>query len=155
MADHARTQCRDAALALLDSLTTTGARAYAGRPSSHPLQQAELDVGPVLLIYTNEEESELTAGQRGTRRKARACQLMVHGFAQDSTDLDKLLDTIAKEVEAALEADPTLGGKAKDCYHTKTEKNDESEGKAPTGEVLLTFTCEYDTREGTPDALLP
>lgn len=152
MADHARTQCRDAAVGLLDNLTTTVTNCFAGRPESRPLQEGEL---PGLLVYTNEEESEFTAGQRGSRRRERNCQLLVHGFAQDASDLDKKLDTIAKEVEAALEADPTLGGKAKDVYLTGTVKSSAGEAKTPTGEIVLTFTCEYHTREGVPDAALP
>lgn len=151
MADHVRTQCRDAAKTSVTGLATTGSNVFAGRPESRPLQEGEL---PGLLVYTNEEESEHTAGTRGSRRKERACQLMIHGFAQDAADLDKKLDTIAKEVEAALEADPTLGGKAKDVYLTGTVKDSEPDAKTPTGEIVLTFTCEYHTREGVPDVPL-
>jgi hypothetical protein len=151
MADHVRTQVRDAVKTLVTGLTTTGANAFAGRPESRPLQESEL---PGLLVYTNEEESEHVAGQQGSRRKARNGQLMVHGFAQSTADIDKTLDTIAKEVEAALEAAPTLSGLAKDLYHTNTEKRSDPEAAKPTGEIVLTFTCEYHTREGIPDAAL-
>jgi len=151
MADHLRTQIRDAAKTLVTGLVTTGANAFAGRPESRPLQESEL---PGLLVYTNEEESEFASGQRPTRRQVRNCQLLVHGFAQATADLDKTLDTIAKEVEAALEADPTLGALAKDLYLTNTAKESDPEAKQPTGEIVLTFTCEYHTREGIPDAAL-
>lgn len=151
MADHVRTQCRDRAKTLVTGLLTTGANAFAGRPESRPLQETEL---PGLLVYTNDEESEMVSGQQGTRRKSRACELMIHGFAQSTADVDAVLDTIAKEVEAALEADPTLNGKAKDVYHTGTEKQSDPEAKKPTAEVVLKFTCEYHTREGTPDVPL-
>lgn len=152
MTDHLRTQIRDAAKTLVTGLTTTGANAFAGRPESRPLQAGEL---PGLLVYTNEEESEFVSGQRGARRKVRNCQLVVHGFAQVVPDLDKTLDTIAKEVEEALEASPTLGDLAKDLYLTGTVKESDPEAKQPTGEIVLTFTCEYHTREGDSDAALP
>lgn len=152
MANHVRTQIRDAAKTLVTGLTTTGANAFAGRPESRPLQDAEL---PGLLVYTNEEESEYVSGQRGTRRKARNCQLLVHAFAKGTGDIDATLDTIAKEVEQALEADPTLGALAKDLYLTGTTKESDPEAKQPTWEIVLTFTCEYHTREGDSDAALP
>jgi len=151
MADHVRTQIRDAALDLIDALTTTGSRAYAGRPGSRPLQESEL---PALLVYTNEEEAEYVSGQQGARRIQRNCQLMVHGFAQGTGDIDKTLDTIAKEVEEALMAAPTLGGKAKDLFLTNTTKESDPEAQKPTWEIVLTFTCEYHTREGDSDAAL-
>lgn len=153
MADHVRTQCRDAAVALLANLTV-GADTFSaegGRPESRPLQEADL---PALLVYTNEEEADYTSGTRGSRRQERRCQLMVHGFAQDTADLDKTLDAIAKVVEAALEAAPTLGGLAKDVYLTGTTKSADPEAKQPTGEIVLNFTCEYHTREGAPDSAL-
>lgn len=151
MADHVRTQCRDAAVALLANLTVGSdtVSAEGGRPESRPLMEANL---PAILVYTNEEEAEYTSGTRGSRRLERRCQLMVHGFAQDTNDLDKTLDAIAKVVEAALEAAPTLGGLAKDVYLTGTTKSVDPEAKQPTGEVVLNFTVEYHTREGAPDA---
>jgi hypothetical protein len=136
---------------LLDNLTTTSSRCTGGRPESRKVQESEL---PCLLVYTNEEESEMVSGQMGARRQARACQLVVHGFAQGTGDIDKTLDTIAKEVEAALGAAPTLSGKAKDLYLVGTEKSSDPEAKQPTWEIVLTFTCEYSTREGIADVAL-
>ena len=151
MGDHVRTQCRDAAVTLGTGLTTTGTRVFAARPKTRPIQASEL---PCLLVYTNEEETELVSGQRGARRKVNACQLMVSGYAAGVGDIDKTLDTISKEVEAALEAAPTLSGKAKDLFLTGTVKEDASEGEQPTWMITLTFTCEYHTREGVPDTPL-
>lgn len=151
MADHVRTQCRDAAKTAVTGLTTTGASVFAARPKSRPVQENEL---PCLLVYTQEEESEQVSGQQGTRRMARAVQLVVHGYAQGTGDIDKTLDTIAKEVEVALAANPTLTGKCKDLYLTGTVKESDAEAKQPTWEIVLTFTCEYSTREDLPDAAL-
>lgn len=151
MANHVRQQIRDAAVNALDSLTTTSTRCYGGRPRSRPLQEADL---PALLVYTNEEESEPVSGTLGQRRIARAVQLVVHGYARGTGDIDGTLDTIAKEVEVALAADPTLGGLCKDLYLTSTAKESDPEAAQPTFEVVLTFTAEYQTREDAPDAAL-
>ncbi len=151
MANHVRTQIRDAAVALLDALTTTSTRCTGGRPKSRPIQETEL---PCLLVYTQEEESEPVSGQMGTRRLQRAVQLMVHGYAQGTGDIDATLDTIAKEVEEALAASPTLGGLCKDLYLTGTVKDSDPEAQQPTWEIVLTFTCEYATREDDADAAL-
>lgn len=151
MANHVRTQIRDAAVDLLDGLTTTSTRCSGGRPGSRPIQESEL---PCLLVYTNEEESEPVSGTQGTRRAHRAVQLVVHGYAAGTGDIDATLDTIAKEVEAALAAAPTLGGLAKDVYLTGTVKESDPEAQQPTWAIVLTFTCEYSTREDIPDAAL-
>lgn len=151
MANHVRTQIRDAAVDLLDALTTTSTRCTGGRPKSRPIQESEL---PCLLVYTQEEESEPVSGTMGTRRVSRAVQLVVHGYAQGTGDIDTTLDTIAKEVEVALAANPTLSGKCKDLYLTSTVKDSDPEAKQPTWEIVLTFTCEYSTREDLPDASL-
>jgi hypothetical protein len=151
MANHVRTQIRDAAVALLDALTTTSTRCTGGRPRTRPIQQAEL---PCLLVYTNETETEMASGTMPLRRLVHNCQLVVHGYASGTGDIDATLDTIAKEVQAALEAAPTLGGLAKDTYLTSTVKDSAEDAEQPTWHVILTFTCEFHTREGTPDTAL-
>jgi hypothetical protein len=151
MANHIRTQIRDAAVALLDSLETTRDKCTGGRPKSRPIQESEL---PCLLVYTNEEESEPVSGTMGARRIARAVQLVVHGFVASTGDADETMDTIAKEVEAALAAAPTLGGLSKDLYLTGTTKESDPDAEKPLWELVLTFTCEYSTLETAPDAAL-
>jgi RsiW-degrading membrane proteinase PrsW (M82 family) len=151
MADHVRTQIRDAAVDLLDALTTTSTRCTGGRPKSRPVQESEL---PCLLVYTNETEAEPVSGTMGARRMAEVCQLVVHGFAQGTGDIDKTLDTIEKEVRVALAAAPTLSGLAKDSYFVGSTKESDQEAQQPTWEIVITFTVEYSTRETAPDAAL-
>jgi len=151
MADHLRTQIRDAALARVNALTTTSTRAYAGRPETQPLQPTQL---PALLIYTNETESEEASGTRGSRRFVHLCDIVIDGFAKGTGDMDKTLDTIEKEVRVALEAAPTLGGLCKDLVCTNVSKEDDPEAEQPCWRIRMTWRCEYHTREGTPDAAL-
>ena len=151
MANHVRTQIRDAAVNLLDALTTTSTRCTAARPKSRPIQASEL---PCLIVYTNDTDTEMVSGTMPLRRKVNNCQLVVHGYAKGTGDIDATLDTIAKEVETALAASPTLSGKCKDLYLTNTVKDSDPDAKQPTWESVLTFTCEYATREDIPDAAL-
>lgn len=149
MANHVRTQIRDKVVDLLDNLTTTGTRCYAARPRTRPLT-----VLPAIIVYTNDEDITLASGQRGSRRLERPLDLVIEGYVAETTDPDKTLDTIDKEVEAALSANPTLDGLAKDLYIQRAEKDQDDEAEKPTWFIRLTFYCEYHTGETAPDAAL-
>ena len=151
MANHVRTQIRDAALVLVTSLTTTGARAYAGRPETRPLQPTEL---PGLLVHTKDTESEDISGTRGSRRFQHLCDVVIDGFSKGTGDIDATLDTIEKEVRVALEANVTLGGLCKDLVCVSANKEDDPEAEQPCWRIRMTWRCEYHTREGAPDAAL-
>jgi hypothetical protein len=76
MADHLRTQIRDAALALVTGLTTTSTRAYAGRPETRPLQPTEL---PGLLCESFRTLAARDAYATGAGYRAgRDMRLIVH-----------------------------------------------------------------------------
>ena len=63
------------------------------------------------------------------------------------------LDDIAAEVEAALAADVTLGGKAKVLYLAGIDDPEQSdEGDVPAGLVRLKFRVQYRTLNTTPTA---
>ncbi len=151
MADHVRTQCRDAVVTLLTGLTTTTTHVTAGRPESRKLQSTDL---PHLLIYTNETEAEATTMGQGSARMVEVCQLMVDGIAQGTGDVDKTLDTIEKEVRAAIAASPTLSGKAKEVLFSSSAKEQDDENEQPTWRIRMTFTLQYHTRESAPDVAL-
>lgn len=151
MANHLRTQIRDAAVTRLTGLTTTGTRCTGGRPKSRPVQESEL---PCLLVYTAETEAEPVSGTMGTRRMDDAAQLIIHGFARGTGDVDATLDTIEKEVRAALATAPTFGALAKDSYFTGSVKESDPEAQQPTWEIVITFTVAYSTRETAPDVAL-
>lgn len=150
MTDHVRTQCRDAAKTALTSLTTTGANAFAGRPQTRPLQGSEL---PGLIVYTTETESAVISRTSSGRRMQDVCNLVVEAFAKGTGDIDKTLDTIEKEVRAALAAS-TLGGLAKDLFFAGSQKEDDPDAEQPTWRIRMTFTLEYHTSEAAPDTAL-
>lgn len=149
MADHVRTQIRDAVVDACDALTTTSTRCYGGRPETRPVQTSEL---PLWLVYTEEETSEPISGTRATRRLERAVSLVMRGYARGTGDIDKTLDTMCAEVETALAADPTLGGKAKDLYLEAIRKASDDQAEQPTWFVEMTWRCEYHTLEAAPTA---
>jgi hypothetical protein len=151
MADHIRTQIRDAVVTAVTGLTTTSTRVHAARPGTRPLQPTDM---PALLIYTNDTDVEEIAGTLGSRRLAHLTEVMIEGYARGTGDVDKTLDTIEKEVRVAIEANPTLGGKCKTITLAGAIKEDGDDTDQPTWRIRLNWRCEYHTREGVPDAAL-
>mgnify|MGYP003673823749 CR=1 FL=1 len=142
MADHVRMQIRNQVVTQLTGLTTTAARVFDSRV--YPLEDANL---PALLIYTKSETSEPI--EIGTNRTSeRLLSLNIEAYVKSTTNFEDTLDTICKEVEQAIAADPTLSGKAKDCY-LEIEFN--AEGEKPLAFATLTFLTSYYVQEQSPD----
>lgn len=146
MASHARKQLRDAVLTALRALPTTGANVYQSRAT--PLTQDEL---PGIVIVMPSEQSAVSAGDAASKQD-RVAQLLVIGMAEDAQPEDTI-DQIAAEVEAALLADPTLGGLAKNVSLDSTVK-DIGDGQQETGEVRLVFSVLYRTAQGVPTTII-
>lgn len=149
MANHLRTQIRDKVVTVVTGLATTGSRVHAARPGTRPLRSL-----PALIVYTNGEDINLASGQRGSRRLERPLDLVIEAYVAETSDPDKTLDTINKEVEVVMAADPTLGALAKDSYLMRVEKEQDDEAEKPTWLLRMTYYCEYHTRETAPDAAL-
>lgn len=154
---HARTQLRDAVTTVLTGLDATSGRVYVGR--TRPLPEAH---EPTLLIYAREERAA-EDGQGRPVELLRSLTLTVEGrvsFAPVDDDADasreteELLDQIALEVEAAIGADPTLGGKAFDAQLTATRINAQAPGARHQGEIALDFIVLYRTAENAPGVLV-
>ena len=145
MADHVRMQIRNQVVTQLTGLTTTAARVFDSRV--YPLEDANL---PALLIYTKSETSEPI--EIGTNRTSeRLLSLNIEAYVKSTTNFEDTLDTICKEVEQAIAADPTLSGKAKDCYLESTEIEFNAEGEKPLAFCTLTFLTSYYVQEQSPD----
>ena len=132
---HKRQQIRDQVKTTLTGLTTTGANVFKFRV--YPMAAASL---PGLIIFTKEEESE-PASQGSTLLRQLA--LAVEGYAQATADVEDTLDDIAAEVEAAIEADRTLGGLVYNTELISTEFELTGEGKKQVGVITLTFKILY------------
>lgn len=97
---HPRTTLRQAAVAALTGLATTGARVYVDR--EYALQPAEL---PCLHIAV----SETTQAAGLPAAYARQLTLRVRALAKATSGLSTTLDQIALEVETALLAGLSIG----------------------------------------------
>lgn len=148
MANHVRQQLREAIATALTGLTTTGANVFQSRV--YAMQDTGL---PGLVIRTDADEVvERTIGG-ATRSITRDVSVVVQGMAKATANLDDTLDTIAKEVETALAAGVTVGGKV---HHLRYERADitlAGEGEQPTGSIEMQFLCSLSNAANAPDVL--
>lgn len=141
---HVRKHIRDAVVARLTGLPSTGSRVYATR--AYPVDAASL---PALCVYTLSETSELaTIGPNGALR--RSLDLVVEAVAKVNATLDDTLDGLAFDVEQAIAGDRTLGGYAKDCVLASTSIAVRGEAEKETGSAVMTFAVTYWTRAVDP-----
>ena len=131
---HARQTIREAAATLLTGLTTTGSRVF----QSRAVPQESL---PFLLITTNDEE--IVPGTIGNLIE-RQMELVVTGYAKQTSTVDEVLDTIAAEVETAM-----AGFTYRNALKSRAVDFEETLEK-PVGLIRLAFVCTYLTATGTP-----
>jgi hypothetical protein len=146
MADHIRRQVRDAAVAALTGLATTGSRVFASR--IYPLQDAEL---PGLLVYTQNEDA--ARAELGGLLFERTLELVIEGHVKAADGFDDTADAIAKEAEAALAANQGIGG-AKYVHLRRTEVEFDAQAEQGAARIRLTFEVLYYTTLGSPDVAL-
>ena len=102
---HYRQQIRDAVASVLTAADTqAGANVFTSRakPILEILQKRE----SVLSVYTGDETSQRDGDGKNL---VRSLTVTIEGAAGGGDDLDDVLDSLAEEVEAAIEVDPTLG----------------------------------------------
>lgn len=149
MADHIATQVRDAAVAALAGLTTSGSRVYPSRV--HRFGSATV---PGLAVYTNGWRLRDQAGARGARRFGREIDLLIEAAVRADSDgtPEATLDTMAAEVEEAMQADVTLGGVAKDLYPVAMRPVLTGDGESRIGRLAIEYAVIVRTAEAAPDA---
>ena len=150
MANHLRQQIREAIGTKVTGLTTTGARVYQSR--IYPLSDDEL---PCLLISSLQEQivsrSEGSWAASVPRITARTLTVVVKAVAKVTSNLDDILDTICKEVEAVLAADRFLSGLTDDLVLNSTQISLNGDGEKPLGVAEMVWDCTYWCNETTPD----
>jgi len=144
MADHLRAQIRAAAVTALGGLPTTGARVYDSPVDA--LQESQL---PGLAVFTDDESEGLAT--IGGALLDRELVLLVEIYVKKATGYAAQADQIAKEVEAALGSDPTLGGLAKHMRPTAWSAPKDAAIDLPVVAARITFTLFYYTALGVPD----
>lgn len=143
---HARQQIREAVATALTGLATTGSRVHQSR--MRPASDAGL---PCLLITTDQERIE----QSLQSRLARELVVTVRGLAKASATLDDTLDTIAEEVEAAMQAAGTLTNRipAGLVLESIEVEFDDTLDK-PVGVVEMRYRAGYYTLAGSPATIV-
>lgn len=144
---HARTQIRQAVVTLLDGQTLAGSHVYGSRV--HPLDEAKL---PALLVYAREEEIQ-QATISYPRQLQRELLLVVEAYAQAKAGLEDALDTLARDIEQIMAADPSLGGLVKDSLLSSTAMQLSGDGDKPVGVATLNYRVAYVTSETEPEIL--
>jgi hypothetical protein len=156
---HPRTQIRNAVVAQLSANltpppaqgqqpgaptypTAAGARVYSGRLM--PIEEPDL---PAIVVHTREPEEiqdRSISGWNGFER--RRCIVSVVCIAQSFDDIDEDLDTMADQVEAALQSWTIPGFESSDALLLDTKTEDpEFDGALTTGATTLRYVVTYQT----------
>lgn len=145
VADHARKQIRDAAVAALttDLVPGTVLGIYPGRV--HPFEDGDL---PAISVFTAAEQVDPSLNVMGGGGQFRRLELLLEIRAKVGTtaspDLLSVLDNIALEAERSLEGSATLSGLLQDLEveRTGTELVGEDTEK-PVGLMTIQWTALY------------
>lgn len=142
MANHVRQQLREALAALLTGLATTGANVRAHRAYANQTY-------PALAIYTAEEEvGEGTVGGLVERRVA----VRIEGAARAIEGVvEDVLDTIAKEVEVAINLGLTVGSVFVPMTYQGMTMEMDADGDKPIGVITLNYEAVLCNQRSTPD----
>lgn len=145
---HARTQIRQAVVAMLTGNTAAGNRVFTSRV--YPLDNPKL---PALLVSTPQENMGNPSMQR-PRTQQRTPQLVIEGYVKARGDIEAEADALAVQVEQIIGADPALGGRVKDTMLDSTVIRLSGDGETPVAIITLTFAVLYCTKENAPQTLV-
>lgn len=143
---HVRTGIRNALVALLTGLTTTGPHVFSSR--MYPQSDDGL---PCLLVITN-DEPEINEDLGGILE--RTLDVSLRGVVKASASLDDTLDKIIEEVEVAMGAVTTLGGLIKDLSLSSIAISYDDQTDKPVGIADINYSITYFTRAGAPATAL-
>ncbi len=136
---HVRQTIRDHIVSAVTGLSTTGANVFPSRV--YPIAAGKM---PGLAVYTLSEAVEAQT-LRPPRGLVRILEISIEAYVEGSTN-DDVLDNICAEVEAAVAADITRGGNAKDTILVSFEA-DFADGERPLVVGRLTYQVTYSTAE--------
>ncbi|KAA5603236.1 hypothetical protein F1188_19850 [Roseospira marina] len=96
---------------------------------------------PAILVYTQSDRRDRDRGGGVIQRHLDVVvEVAAQGEAADAT-----VDRLSMQVEAALDADPTLGGAVQSIAWESSEADYDGEGAQATAGLRLTFTAVYAT----------
>lgn len=139
---HHRQIIRDAVAAVLIGRTGAGGNVFTSR--SRPIFEIAQKRELVLSVYTSDESCQLS-GDGITQ--VRGLTVSIEGAAGGGDDLDDVLDDLAGQVEALIEADPSIGGLlSEELVLTNTIIEMGSKGSQILGVFRMDYDCVYLTQ---------
>lgn len=145
---HARTQIRQAVIALLKGNTSAGNNVFEARV--YPIDDPKL---PALLVYTKLE----TLGEQSMSRprtQQRELRLSIEVYVKARGKVDEDTDALALEIEQLIAADVTLGGLVKDMVLDTTETQFSDDGDRPVAVAVMNYAILYTVKEHQPQTLV-
>ncbi len=145
---HARTQIRQAVIALLKGNTSAGNNVFEARV--YPIDDPKL---PALLVYTKLE----TLGEQSMSRprtQQRELRLSIEVYVKARGKVDEDTDALALEIEQLIAADVTLGGLVKDMVLDTTETQFSDDGERPVAVAVMNYAILYIVKEHQPQTLV-
>lgn len=139
---HPRAQIRAAFIDRLTDATAAEERVFAGRLM--PVEEPEL---PAIIVHTREPEKVVDRSPSGwSGFEERRCIVSVVCVAQSFEDIDSDLDTMAAQVEAALQAWTIPGFESSDALLEDSDMADpEFDGSLATSALTLRYAVTYRT----------
>lgn len=146
---HARRQVREAAVADLTGLATTGSNVFTSRVS--PLSESEM---PGMYVMLRDERADIEGQALG--KVARTGNLVIEAWAQGGEGLEDTLDGIAAEVETAIYgATPQLSGVLQNigAPTTQVDLPASDDNSRRTGIIRILFPVVYRTALSDPTTI--
>lgn len=144
---HPRQEIREGvAAAIVAASTGAGSRVYTSRID--PLRRDQ--TYPCVCVYVLSENVDDDAQLEYPRRYNRRAEILIEAWISTSSpteddDIADDIDDLALEIEAALDADPTYGGKAEDSWLSETVIEFGNEGAKSIGFAGIIYTALYRT----------
>jgi hypothetical protein len=143
---HIRKQVRDAVVAEVTGLATTGARVYTEQVA--PLDPSQL---PALLVSTPAEDAEQSEKFGGVLVR-REITVDIAIKVKTGTPV-ATLDAIAEQVETALGTTLTVAGAPVDVDYVGMQSDLSDDADRAIGSMVLRFTVTVWTEPGAPGVL--
>lgn len=135
---HVRTQLRDAFVARLTGLATTGAHVFGQRT------RPNTDAIPYLKVWIGDDNGD-AATATSDEIEQRTADLVIEAYAKDGGDMEDILDQIALEVQqqVATSPDRSFGGIVKLLGAPRIEPDVDDTLEKPCGVNRITYPITY------------
>ncbi len=100
---------------------------------------------PVIGVYALSENVDDSSRRTAPRRLKRQLQLAIEALVKFDDALDSSIDSLCKQIECAMNRDPTFGRVCADSILSATEIDLVDVGDTPAGLVRLTYDVSYQT----------